>query len=88
MKFPIFLHLSIFAALVSLSTAAHCDDITMTDTRTSCPDRSKSPAPPCADQACAARAQKEMEAQLECHKKRMLELQAKAEAEAEAEAGK
>jgi hypothetical protein len=29
-----------------------------------------------------------MEAQLECHKKRMLELQAKAEAEAEAEAGK
>lgn len=76
MKLPIFLHLSIFALLVSSSTAAQCDDVPMPMTTTSCPDRTKASAPTCADQACAARAQKELEAQLACHKKRMLELQA------------
>lgn len=80
MKFPISLHLSIFVALVLSSTAAHCDNLPMNTTTTSCPNRSNASAPTCADQGCAARALKEMEAQLECHKKRMLELQAAAEA--------
>jgi hypothetical protein len=78
MKFPIFLHLSIFAAPVSLSTAAHCGNELM-PTTTSCPDRSKAPAPTCVNQACAVRTQKKMEAQLECHKRRMVELPAEAE---------
>lgn len=75
MKFPISLHLSILAFSVALCATAHGDEVQSPQNSTSCPDRSKDPAPACADQACAARAKKEMDAQLECHKKRMVELQ-------------
>lgn len=78
MSFPISIHLSIFASLAVLSMAAHSEDPRANDAVASCPDKSKSPVELCVDPACAERAKKQMDAQLECHKKRMKDLEASA----------
>jgi hypothetical protein len=79
MKFPIFLHLSIFALLASLSTAAHCDDVATPPPRMSeCPIPAQlklSVDPSCNTLVCAQERIKMLKEYVECIKKQMQELQ-------------